>query len=192
MPERDEGSWDELARELGVDAPSSPPADSEAEPEPQPPPLPRGVRAEIPSDDGFAEGLASADEAEDGDDEGDESAEGEGEAGTEEGQPGTGRKRRRRRRRRKKGGADAAAPGTTVAADEEAGVVSAVPAEVDDRLETESDEFAPDPEAEDDEADVLQPVGEEDTGSEVLRELISTWNVPAWDDIIAGLYRPDR
>ncbi|MDB5309955.1 MAG: hypothetical protein JWO38_4157 [Gemmataceae bacterium] len=33
---------------------------------------------------------------------------------------------------------------------------------------------------------------EEDTGGEVLRDLIATWNVPSWDEIVTGLYRPER
>jgi len=33
---------------------------------------------------------------------------------------------------------------------------------------------------------------EEDTGGEVLREMIANWNVPSWDEVIGGLYRPDR
>ncbi|HSQ56260.1 MAG TPA: hypothetical protein VLM40_11015, partial [Gemmata sp.] len=32
----------------------------------------------------------------------------------------------------------------------------------------------------------------EDAGGELLRDLIATWNVPSWDEIIGGLYRPDR
>ena len=34
--------------------------------------------------------------------------------------------------------------------------------------------------------------GDEDAGEELLRELIASWNVPSWDDVVAGLYRPER
>ena len=33
---------------------------------------------------------------------------------------------------------------------------------------------------------------EEDAGGELLRELIANWNVPSWDDVVGGLYRPER
>ena len=33
---------------------------------------------------------------------------------------------------------------------------------------------------------------EEDAGGELLRELIANWNVPSWDDVVTGLYRPER
>jgi hypothetical protein len=32
---------------------------------------------------------------------------------------------------------------------------------------------------------------DDDTTSEVLRELIASWNVPSWDEIVSGLYRPN-
>jgi hypothetical protein len=41
----------------------------------------------------------------------------------------------------------------------------------------------------------LVPVGgesEEDAGEELLRDLIASWNVPSWDDVVGGLYRPER
>lgn len=182
MPEpmaHDEGGWGDLARELGVEPSAAPTPQPE-----EPPPLPVTADA-VADEDGFADGINADDP------EGDES-DGEGDA-TTEGEPGTGRKRRRRRRRRKKGGADsteAAAVAATVG-EEEAGVVSAVPTEADDAPEGEA--FADDGEAEEEEFQDDRPgVAEEDTGNEVLRELISNWNVPAWDDIIGGLYRPDR
>ncbi|HUR54949.1 MAG TPA: hypothetical protein VMZ71_12525 [Gemmataceae bacterium] len=185
----DEGGWGDLARELGVDAPATP-APQPARFEEEPPPLPQA--ADVADDEGLTDGLAS-DEAEgdEPDGEGEEGA--EGETG-EPGQPGTGRKRRRRRRRRKKGGpegAEAAAVAATVG-EEEAGVVSAVPTESDEQADEEP--LGDEAEVEDeDEEPADRPLAvEEDTGSEVLRELIATWNVPAWDDIIGGLYRPDR
>ena len=33
---------------------------------------------------------------------------------------------------------------------------------------------------------------DEDAGEELLRELIASWNVPSWDDVVGGLYRPER
>jgi hypothetical protein len=33
---------------------------------------------------------------------------------------------------------------------------------------------------------------EEDAGEELLRDLIANWNVPSWDDVVGGLYRPER
>ena len=185
----DEGGWGDLARELGVDAPATP-APQPARFEVEPPPLPQA--ADVADDEGFTDGLVS-DEAEgdEPDGEGEEGA--EGETG-DPGQPGTGRKRRRRRRRRKKGGpegAEAAAVAATVG-EEEAGVVSAVPTESDEQAV--EDPLGDEAEVEDeDEEPADRPLAvEEDTGSDVLRELIATWNVPAWDDIIGGLYRPDR
>jgi len=122
----------------------------------------------------------------------------EGEPG--EGQPGTGRKRRRRRRRRKKGGPGEPAAGETA---------EAAPAE-----EAEAEEpvasyrgsvrtAAPRPEPEEagfeeEAAEVGEESGgvalaaEEDTGGEMLRDLIANWNVPSWDEIVGGLYRPER
>ena len=32
----------------------------------------------------------------------------------------------------------------------------------------------------------------EDAGGELLRELIASWNVPSWDEIVSSLHRPDR
>lgn len=179
----DEGGWGDLARELGVE-PSAPAPKHE-----EPPPLPETADV-VADDEGFADGL-TADEP-DGDEpdgEGEEGAEGDAE------QPGTGRKRRRRRRRRKKGGPESATEAAAVAAtvgEEEAGVVSAVPTEADDAPEAEAFSEESEAEPEEEYQDDRPLMAEEDTGNEVLRELISNWNVPAWDDIIGGLYRPDR
>ena len=35
-------------------------------------------------------------------------------------------------------------------------------------------------------------VAEEDAGGELLRDLIANWDVPSWDAIVTGLYRPER
>ncbi len=178
--------WDDLARELGVDKSA-------------PPPLPvqhptdrveREIGAEAlephhGTDDRVEEDAVSEGEPEAAGDEefGDE--EGtvvEGEL-TPEGQPGTGRKRRRRRRRRRKSAAAPAEGGAetveTEAAEEreEDGATSDdVAAEEEFGTEAEG-EFAP-------------LAAEEDTASDVLRDLIANWNVPSWDDIVGGLYRP--
>jgi hypothetical protein len=37
-----------------------------------------------------------------------------------------------------------------------------------------------------------QTEADEDAGGELLRELIANWNVPSWDDVVGGLYRPER
>ena len=197
--------WGDLARELGVQKPTTPPAAAEAHAEePEAELEPEAAEGE---QDEFAEGLAddgaSGDDGEsDADGEG-EDGPGEGEAGGEagegeEGQPGTGRKRRRRRRRRKKGGPEGEA-GDAGIADEPAPSYQAAarvptpvrpPAPVVARpvvAAVESDDV----EADSDEGEVggVAPAAEEDTAGEVLRELIATWNVPSWDEIISGLHR---
>lgn len=81
-----------------------------------------------------------------------------------------GKKRRRRRRRRKKGTGP-----ETATAEGEGG---------DDAVEgdTDADESAAD-----------EPVATSDpTGAEPASELFANWNVPAWEEIVAGLYRPER
>ena len=201
-PNIPDDSWDELARELGLER-SSPPADEAiidkspneelpSNPDPEAAPIeeerparghPQAANEETESYQDFEVVGEEADL--------DEEA-GEGEAGedgsAEEGQPGTGRKRRRRRRRRRKGGS-AAAP---AAAEGEAatGEDFAVTARVEDdqlvETEAETDEI--------EEEEILAEVGaeEEDVGGEVLRELTANWNVPSWDEIVSGLYRPER
>jgi ribonuclease E len=176
--------WADLAREFALDKPAAPPPDTverkieEEAVEPHRGFDPRGDEAAA---DGETESEASDEEFEDAEDApaGEATADGE--------QPGTGRKRRRRRRRRRKGGAGAevAAPAAEADAEPE-GAPDAEPAE----------EFEPEPEAESfaedeaDDSDAAPLAAEEDTASEVLRELIATWNVPSWDEIVDGLYRP--
>lgn len=183
--------WAEFARELERDKPpATPPADMverriEAEAvEPH-----HGTDARV-EDEVVAEGEpeAAADEEFDDADEG-APAGAEGENGAD-GQPGTGRKRRRRRRRRRKGGCS---PEAAVAGDASAevaeGEADAEPAPAEEPA-PEGDDFGSD-----DTESELMPLAaeaEEDTASEVLRDLIATWNVPSWDDIVGGLYRPDR
>jgi len=183
--------WGDLARELGVQKPTASAADAsvpEAVEEPEPVhELPGATGDDEPE---FAEGLG--DEAAGGDD-----GEPEGEGETEEGgdkQPADGRKRRRRRRRRKKGEGDAADAGI---ADEPAPSYQAAGrAPVAPRVLTiapvvAAEAVEDDAEGEGDDGEVggTPSPAEEDTAGEVLRELIATWNVPSWDEIITGLHR---
>jgi ribonuclease E len=75
-----------------------------------------------------------------------------------------GKRRRRRRRRRRKGGAGepAAADGTAAEGEE--------PGEEGFAEEEEPAAEAP--------------------ANAVMRDVVANWNVPSWDDLIAGLYRP--
>jgi hypothetical protein len=192
--------WNDLARELGLEK-SSPapgpldpiegPDDPEAEPvgEERPAQGHGHEEPEVP--------YTGDDAGEEYDDAGGEpDAEGEGESGGEEGppgegQPGTGRKRRRRRRRRKKGGpaqpAEAGAEGSEGEPAVEEVVGYGRPTSADEEVlqeaasEDETEEFGT--------ATDSSPA-DEDTTSDVLRELIATWNVPSWDEIVGGLHRP--
>lgn len=186
--------WGDLARELGVQKPTTPAPEEASATEPAP--------EAVEDEPEFADGLADESAAGDEDAEGEAGdGEGDGPGGEEapgEGQPGTGRKRRRRRRRRKKGGAAeggetadagiadepapsyqaaARAPVATPAVTVAAAAAAAEPAE-DDEGGDEGEFGGP------------VPAVEEDTAGEVLRELIATWNVPSWDEIISGLHRP--
>jgi hypothetical protein len=181
--------WAELARELDRSKPPTPPPADMVE---------RKVDAEtVEPHHGFdsrveeeavAEGEAEAAVDEDFDDaEEATSAESEGEP-TADGLPGTGRKRRRRRRRRRKGGAapEAAVPVSESSAESGESEPDAE-SFVTEEASTEGDDFG----AEDVETEVTPAAVEEDTASEVLRDLIANWNVPSWDDIVGGLYRPN-
>ncbi len=187
--------WGDLARELGVQKPTTPPAaEARAEPEPEDEPEPEAAEGE---QEEFAEGLADdATAGDEGDAEGDGEA-GDGEApGTEElgpdGQPGTGRKRRRRRRRRKKGEGDVADAGI---ADEPApsyqasARAPAAPRVLTIAPVAAAEAVEDDAEGDDGEVGGAPSLADEDTAGEVLRELIATWNVPSWDEIISGLHR---
>lgn len=192
--------WDELARELNVD--KSPPPQSETHtPDPE---LPEGDDAEPAFDENagplYDDGEPGSDEA--GETEAD-GGEGEParEGGTGDDQTGPGRKRRRRRRRRKKGpgqpgngeAGEAGEPGAAAEAEEtdepvaEYGVAVRSVSEPDAGAE---EEFGA---AEgEEEPDAAPLAAEEDTGGEMLRDLIANWNVPSWDAIVTGLHRPDR
>jgi hypothetical protein len=112
-------------------------------------------------------------------------------AGDTDALPDMGRKRRRRRRRRRRGGEDSAdtPAGSVAERDDEApegepaeGVFEGSEVGFPDEVEAESD------------TEVLsaEPDMDEDAGEELLRELIANWNVPSWDDVVGGLYRPER
>lgn len=108
----------------------------------------------------------------------------------EQGDPG--RKRRRRRRRRRRGGSEESADAPAGAGSEhENEAPEGEPAE--GGLEGSEVGFADEVEVESD-TEVLSDDSEmdEDAGEELLRELIASWNVPSWDDVVGGLYRPER
>ncbi len=88
------------------------------------------------------------------------------------------KKRRRRRRRRRSGSATASPTSETPTAP------SATDAPV-----TAEDETA--------EPEELGGVNwhegaDDDTAAETLRQMLANWNVPSWEEIVAGLYRPER
>ena len=226
-PAPQDDSWDELARELGLEKsspttgrqplpePVAEPTPPESDPVPEPVPEDRQARGHRRRQEPVTEQASlfdtepepaaneaefDSDESEEGDSEPADGEPASGDGTGEDGQPGTGRKRRRRRRRRKKGGPTSpeAAAGPVEAAEVEepdepvvphpvitAPVVTPVVAE---RYEPE----ATDTDVDEDEPGAIPLAAEEDTGGEVLRELIATWNVPAWDEIVSGLYRPER
>jgi ribonuclease E len=178
--------WAELARELARDKPPAPPA-------PPADRVERLIEAESvephhgdprAEDEAAAEGEPEAVADEEFDDAEDAPAGETGEAPAEGEQPGTGRKRRRRRRRRRKGAPETATP---VSAEGEGGTDEDLAPEP--IAEPEGDDFGEGVAEADSEP---LPFGaEEDTASEVLRDLIANWNVPSWDDIVSGLYRPN-
>jgi hypothetical protein len=165
--------WAELARELSRDKPQ--PLSDQPTPAEQ-----MGVFGESPESTPLL------------DEEGDELPEAAGETeaeGAPDGQPGTGRKRRRRRRRRRRGGADQQGDATVAAAAE--GEESEAGESTEEELESSEVGYSDEEEADSD----LAPVevdSEEDAGEELLRDLIANWNVPSWDDVVGGLYRPER
>jgi hypothetical protein len=106
----------------------------------------------------------------------------------EDEEEGGGRKRRRRRRRRRKGGnesAPEAAPSPNTAA------ASADVPETGEAEELPGGASAagiPASAGTPDWSDTTDP----DQAAEVLRDILAHWNVPSWDEIVAGLYRPER
>lgn len=87
------------------------------------------------------------------------------------------RKRRRRRRKRKKGSS------SLESEPESSGTVPAG----DDELEVEeADESVIEQGGE------LIPAAAEEQPAELAQEVIANWDVPSWEEIIRGLYRPGR
>jgi hypothetical protein len=176
----EDDSWSDLAAELGVGSKADPfphvtpdeskPAASEVIPlsvELESPPAEQPDVADVELDDTVVIPALQ----------GEPLAEGSEDAGGEPAGPG--RKRRRRRRRRKKGGqpADANGPveaGSGAEADDEGG---------------EAGDFDEEPDAEGEED---EPASVEEATPEAARDIIATWNVPSWGEIVAGLYRPER
>jgi hypothetical protein len=165
-PTPDDSAWDSLAEELDVKPaarqPATPPAD-----------LPD---AHDHDEDTVVVPALSEEPVADGDD-----AEGDGEGGDagpaaegETGEPG--RKRRRRRRRRKKGGG--AAEGGEAAAAEPAAAREEAGDEDEESVGEQGGGFV--------------PAAAEEPPAELAREVIANWDVPSWDEIVAGLYRPGR
>ncbi|MBM3981559.1 MAG: hypothetical protein FJ304_15025 [Planctomycetes bacterium] len=184
--------WADLAREFNLDKPAPQPADR----------VEREIAAERvephhgdprAEESAAAEGEPEVAADEDLDDDADDAAPAEpGEPTAEGEQPGTKRKRKRRRRRRKGPPVEGA---VSAAALEEAEAEADPDTEADESGEVEVEaEPVAEATADDDftsDADEAAPLAaEEDTASEVLRDLIANWNVPSWDEIIGGLYRP--
>ena len=189
--------WAELARELERDKPSSPPPPAasnvhpdiyrESEESQSPEILNDRMDAAITDefDDVAEESLESDSESEPNED----SVAGDGPQGV-------GKKRRRRRRRRRKGGGGQPA---------EVGSVEEMETDKADSNDGENEEMdlgtepaVGEMDDSDEPADEMEEVmvdssdSEEDSGGELLRELIANWNVPSWDDVVGGLYRPER
>jgi hypothetical protein len=163
-PNSPDDNWGELYRELGVDDPGlSKLSDDDAE-------VIELTESEPDEVDEAAQPFGG-----DGADEIEESAEGEAVSaeGEGEGDPGQKKRRRRRRRRRKKGGSD-----------QPAGEEAAGPDAESEESETQLEE---------DEGEAITGPGvEEEVTPEMTRDIIANWNVPSWEEIVAGLHRPDR
>lgn len=168
--------WADLAKELGLESGErSRPAPAAPEPEPEP--------AEEFEDAPFGGEPEDSSDADAGDDEpdGDDEAETPGEPG--EGSPK--KRRRRRRRRKKKGPGEPGADGGPAVATADAEGDTGPDEEALPESETGWDDGG---EAE----EVGAVVGEEQVTPEAAREIVANWNVPSWEEIVAGLYRPDR
>jgi hypothetical protein len=175
----DEDNWADLADALGIDTPATQARKQAAPPPPvpdEPPPLPEWARA--------GADLPDAAEA-DGDTAIDPVLANEPTAAEPGGEGDGERKRRRRRRRRRKAGP--AEPGDLAVADADAD------ADADDESGDLTPGFASDDAESDDEAGEPEPVGvglADDPTPDAVRDLIANWNVPSWQEIVSGLYRP--
>ena len=181
-----EDGWGDLARELGLDPlprHTSPPttdaqantADEDADtPFPADDSQPDLFQEYEPESESDETELGSdlESDSDDGTDAGADAGSGEGPG--EPGEDGQKRKRRRRRRRKKKGGE----PGESVAGE------AVTVGEGDDGEDGEEEA------GEADETDAPVPVDDGSPSAEASRELIANWDVPSWEQIVAGLYRP--
>jgi hypothetical protein len=172
MSMNNEDSWADLADELGIDTPATKARNA------VPPPLPepaveedRTLTAEV-----FEE-LPDALESE-GDTalepglSGEPASDGDGE-----------RKRRRRRRRGRKGKGESDGDGDGV---------TAVMAEDTDSEDVEAvpPEFGGEQPAAPQAAETSDHEIMDEPTPDAVRELIANWNVPSWQQIVTGLYRP--
>lgn len=187
-----EDGWGDLARELGLDPlpRQNPPAGKAAPPAPQPDAVgetgpaadgPPDLFQEFEPEGDFGDTEADLEsEADDGSEEAADADGGTGAGDGEAGEDGPKKKRRRRRRRKKKGGepsADGFAPATPTADDEDGD---------EPEVSAESD-AADDDDGAEEEEDAAENGG---PTAEASRELIANWDVPSWEQIVAGLYRP--
>ena len=164
--------WADLYADLGV---TERPKAAAPEPEPQ-----------SYDDEANANGDATDD-----DDNGDEEAEGDADGAPPElDEHGNPKKRKRRRRRRAKKKGDEAGPAPTLYAGNE----GLPPRQAARTPVVHSDEDGEADERDEDEGEESVPVVSVVEGgtSEMTRELIANWNVPSWEEIVVGLYRPER
>ena len=181
----DNDPWADLYKDLGVEGNEKPKPKVAAHSKPAPLP-----EVEYTEEVLVEEGI-DGDEADDpeGEYESDEAGEGDvpGEGSGSEDEPGTKKRRRRRRRRSKK------KPGTDAPGDATEGEVTPIatraPVAIMPDAETEGefeDEYVEEEVAETVDSSV------EEVSTEMTREMIANWNVPSWEEIVTGLYRPER
>ena len=170
----DEDNWADLADALGIDTPATQARKQAAAP-------PEPVREEPPvRPASTADDLPDAAEP-DGDTVIDPHLAGEPTTAEPAGEGDGERKRRRRRRRRKKGGP--AEPGDVAVAETDS----------DDESEDLAPGFESEEAAADEDAGEPEPVGvgiTDEPTPDAVRDLIANWNVPSWQEIVSGLYRP--
>ena len=171
-PRNPDDSWGELYRELGVDDPeSSKPAARGDEPAPDDEPELIEL-TESAADEEVGEAAQAFDDTGD-----DEPADGPAVEGEGEGEPGQKKRRRRRRRRKKKGTAGQSAG-------EEAGGFDGEGEPEESETQLEGDDDGPE--------ETAGRGVEEEVTPEMTRDIIANWNVPSWEEIVAGLHRPER
>ena len=181
----DNDPWADLYKDLGVEGNEKPKATVAAHSKPAP------MQEVESTEEVHAEEGIDGDDADDADGEyeSDEAGEGDatGEGGGTEDEPGTKKRRRRRRRRNKK------KPGTDTPGEVAEGEVTLVATRAPVAIMPEADAEG---EFEDEyvEEEVAETVTSsvEEVSTEMTREMIANWNVPSWEEIVTGLYRPDR